>query len=59
MVGQRWQGWRGRFPPATTPTPSIVHVDLVGTAHILDAFARVVAPGGAGIVVVRTGELTL
>jgi len=28
-----------------------MQVDLAGTAYILDAFARVIAPGGAGIVV--------
>lgn len=37
--------------PTQASIERIVHVDLVGTAHILDAFARVVAPGGAGIVV--------
>lgn len=37
--------------PTQASIERIVHVDLVGTAHILDAFARVIAPGGAGIVV--------
>ena len=37
--------------PTQASIERIVHVDLVGTAHVLDAFARVIAPGGAGIVV--------
>lgn len=32
-------------------TERVLHVDLLGTAFVLDAFAQVVAPGGAGIVV--------
>lgn len=37
--------------PTQASTEQILHVDLLGTAYILDAFARVIAPGGAGIVV--------
>ncbi|MFF2729845.1 SDR family oxidoreductase [Streptomyces sp. NPDC058008] len=37
--------------PTQAPVERILHVDLLGTAMVLDAFARVVAPGGAGLVV--------
>lgn len=37
--------------PTQAGIERILHVDLLGTAHILDAFARVITPGGAGIVV--------
>ena len=37
--------------PTQASIERILHVELLGTAYILDAFARVVAPGGAGIVV--------
>ena len=37
--------------PTQASIERILHVDLLGTAFILDAFARVIAPGGAGIVV--------
>ena len=37
--------------PTQATTERILHVDLLGTAFILDAFARVIASGGAGIVV--------
>ncbi|WP_406327042.1 SDR family oxidoreductase [Streptomyces sp. NBC_00203] len=37
--------------PTQAGIERILHVDLLGTAYVLDAFARVVAPGGAGIVV--------
>jgi NAD(P)-dependent dehydrogenase (short-subunit alcohol dehydrogenase family) len=37
--------------PTQATTERVLHVDLLGTAYILDTFARVVAPGGAGIVV--------
>lgn len=37
--------------PTQASIERLLHVDLLGTAHILDAFAQVVAPGGAGIVV--------
>ncbi|MFC7265409.1 SDR family oxidoreductase [Streptomyces lutosisoli] len=37
--------------PTQASIERILHVDLLGTAYVLDAFARVVAPGGAGIVV--------
>ncbi|GAA3777263.1 SDR family oxidoreductase [Streptomyces coacervatus] len=37
--------------PTQASIERILHVDLVGTAMVLDAFARVVAPDGAGIVI--------
>ena len=37
--------------PVQAPAAAIFAVDLVGTAHVLDAFGRVVAAGGAGVVV--------
>jgi NAD(P)-dependent dehydrogenase (short-subunit alcohol dehydrogenase family) len=37
--------------PTQASIERIMQVDLVGTAHVLDVFARVIAPGGAGIVV--------
>ncbi|MEY9836291.1 SDR family oxidoreductase [Streptacidiphilus sp. EB103A] len=37
--------------PTQASIERLLHVDLLGTAYILDAFAQVVAPGGAGIVV--------
>ncbi|MFJ8108325.1 SDR family oxidoreductase [Streptomyces sp. NPDC096132] len=37
--------------PTQASVERILRVDLVGTAMVLDAFARVVAPGGAGIVI--------
>ncbi|MFJ9585995.1 SDR family oxidoreductase [Streptomyces acidicola] len=37
--------------PTQASIERILHVDLVGTAMVLDAFARVVAPGGAGLVI--------
>lgn len=37
--------------PVQAPVDAIVAVDLLGVAHVLDEFARVVAPGGAGVVI--------
>ncbi|WP_454043675.1 SDR family oxidoreductase [Cellulosimicrobium sp. Marseille-Q8652] len=37
--------------PAQASPQAIIAVDLVGTAHVLEAFGRVVAPGGSGIVI--------
>ncbi|SOE07376.1 SDR family oxidoreductase [Streptomyces sp. Ag109_G2-15] len=37
--------------PTQASIERILHVDLLGTAMVLDAFARVVAPGGAGLVI--------
>lgn len=37
--------------PVQAPVDAILRVDLLGTALVLDAFATVVAPGGAGVVV--------
>lgn len=37
--------------PDQASTEAILRVDLLGTALVLDAFADVVAPGGAGVVV--------
>ncbi len=38
----------GLSPAQATPA-EIVRVDLVGTAHVLDAFGRVIGAGGAGV----------
>src|SRR5262249_38403041 len=35
--------------PAQAPVATILRVDLLGTARMLDAFADVIAPGGAGV----------
>jgi NAD(P)-dependent dehydrogenase (short-subunit alcohol dehydrogenase family) len=37
--------------PVQASPADIVRVDLVGTAHILDAFGRRITPGGAGVCV--------
>jgi NAD(P)-dependent dehydrogenase (short-subunit alcohol dehydrogenase family) len=37
--------------PTQATIERILQVDLLGTAMVLDAFARVVAPGGAGLVI--------
>jgi NAD(P)-dependent dehydrogenase (short-subunit alcohol dehydrogenase family) len=37
--------------PAQAPTEAILKVDLLGTALVLDAFAEVIAVGGAGVVI--------
>ncbi|GAA2852635.1 short-chain dehydrogenase [Actinoplanes cyaneus] len=37
--------------PGQASPEAIIAVDLVGTAHVLDEFARVIAPGGSGIVI--------
>ncbi|OCB07069.1 SDR family oxidoreductase [Mycobacterium intracellulare] len=37
--------------PAQAPTAAILAVDLLGVAHVLDEFATVIAPGGAGVVI--------
>lgn len=37
--------------PAQAPTAAILRVDLLGVAIVLDEFARVVAPGGAAVVI--------
>ena len=37
--------------PVQAPTSAILHVDLLGVALVLEEFARVVAPGGAGVVI--------
>jgi NAD(P)-dependent dehydrogenase (short-subunit alcohol dehydrogenase family) len=38
-------------PPVQANTERVLHVDLLGTTHVLEEFGRVVAPGGSGIVV--------
>ncbi|CAI7977057.1 Short chain dehydrogenase [Frankia sp. Hr75.2] len=40
----------GLSPAQATPE-AIIAVDLVGTAHVLEQFGRVIAPGGSGIVI--------
>ncbi|MFD6141582.1 SDR family oxidoreductase [Promicromonospora sp. NPDC060271] len=37
--------------PAQASADRILRVDLLGVAHVLDAFGAVVAPGGAGVVI--------
>lgn len=37
--------------PNQAPPERIIHVDLLGTAYVLDAFGEVIAPGGAGVVI--------
>lgn len=37
--------------PSSASVSAILHVDLLGTAYILDAFGEVVAGGGAGVVI--------
>ncbi|MFD1811946.1 SDR family oxidoreductase [Rhodococcus gannanensis] len=37
--------------PTQASTPAILDVDLLGVAIVLDEFSRVVAPGGAGVVI--------
>ena len=37
--------------PVQAPADLVLAVDLVGAAHVLDVFAGVVAPGGAGVVI--------
>jgi len=37
--------------PTQAPTPAILAVDLLGVAISLEEFARVIAPGGAGVVI--------
>jgi NAD(P)-dependent dehydrogenase (short-subunit alcohol dehydrogenase family) len=45
--------------PTQATADRILHVDLLGVAHVLDAFGAVVAPGGAGVVIASmAGSLT-
>ncbi|MEU4155349.1 SDR family oxidoreductase [Actinoplanes sp. NPDC026670] len=37
--------------PMQAPTAAILRVDLVGVAYFLEEFGRVIAPGGAGVVI--------
>ncbi|MFT2817947.1 SDR family oxidoreductase [Leifsonia sp. A12D58] len=37
--------------PVQAPTVAILNVDLLGVALVLDEFAEVIAPGGAGVVI--------
>jgi NAD(P)-dependent dehydrogenase (short-subunit alcohol dehydrogenase family) len=37
--------------PVQAPVEAILRVDLLGVAHALEEFGRVVAPGGAGVVI--------
>lgn len=37
--------------PNQAPVERVIHVDLLGTTYVLDAFAEVVGKGGSGIVV--------
>jgi len=49
--------------PSQAPPEAILHVDLYGTAVLLEEFGNVIAPGGAGVVIAsqsghRLGALT-
>jgi NAD(P)-dependent dehydrogenase (short-subunit alcohol dehydrogenase family) len=45
--------------PSQAPVAAILAVDLLGTALVLDAFAEVIAPGGAGVIIASmAGHLT-
>jgi len=37
--------------PTQASAAAIIRVDLLGTAHVIDAFEAVIAPGGAGVVI--------
>lgn len=37
--------------PVQAPVEAILRVDLAGVAYMLDEFAKVIAPGGAGVVI--------
>ncbi|NEC89301.1 SDR family oxidoreductase [Streptomyces sp. SID12501] len=37
--------------PVQAPVPAVLAVDLLGVALVLDEFGKVVAPGGAGVVI--------
>ncbi|MGP9503818.1 SDR family oxidoreductase [Specibacter sp. AOP5-B1-6] len=37
--------------PTQAPAGAILNVDLLGVAHVLDAFAGIMAPGGSGVVI--------
>ena len=37
--------------PVQATTERVLHVDLLGTAYVLEEFGRVITPGGSGIVV--------
>ncbi|MBR7832921.1 SDR family oxidoreductase [Actinospica durhamensis] len=37
--------------PVQAPAEAVLKVDLVGTALVLDEFARVIAPGGSGVMI--------
>ncbi|MFJ8754935.1 SDR family oxidoreductase [Streptomyces sp. NPDC102441] len=41
--------------PVQAPVAAILEVDLVGVALVLEEFGRVVAPGGAGVVIASMG----
>lgn len=37
--------------PVQATTDRVLHVDLLGTAYVLQEFGRVIAPGGSGVVI--------
>ena len=39
--------------PVQASTQQVLHVDLFGTAAVLQEFGRIIAPGGAGVVISR------
>ena len=57
--GRRRRGWEtspaSSSPPGVSPvqatTERVLHVDLVGTAYVLEEFGRVIASGGSGVVI--------
>ena len=45
--------------PVQSPADRVIAVDLVGTAHVIEAFGKVIAPGGAAVVISSmAGHLT-
>jgi len=43
--------------PVQASTEAVLHVDLLGTALVLDAFGAVIAPGGAGVFIASMAAL--
>jgi NAD(P)-dependent dehydrogenase (short-subunit alcohol dehydrogenase family) len=44
--------------PAQAPVRSIIDVDLLGVAYAVEAFGRIVAPGGAGVIIASMAGAT-
>jgi len=45
--------------PAQAPVPAILAVDLCGVGYVVEEFGRVIAPGGAGVVIASMAGRTL